>query len=82
MALNGCAACVKKQRELARLPEARQRLTQTLRSQERQGLRVLRVAPALRQPAGEGPYGPRPVTQPARGTGGARRGWSPDMRGA
>ena len=34
--MNGCAACLKKPREIARLTEELQRLTQTLRDQERQ----------------------------------------------
>jgi hypothetical protein len=38
MALNGCAECLKKQRELDRLTEELQRLKQTVRYQERQGM--------------------------------------------
>jgi len=38
MALNGCAECLKKQREIDRLTEALQRLKQKLRYQERQGI--------------------------------------------
>ena len=38
MALNGCAECLKKQREIDRLTEELQRLKQKLRYQERQGM--------------------------------------------
>jgi hypothetical protein len=36
MAINGCAECLKKQREIDRLTEELQRLKQKLRYQERQ----------------------------------------------